>query len=250
MIKASLLMMGALLLTQVGSIDVGYKHLGTIETKHPAFLEISKFGDGPEFLLISSFAALGKGSVSIIPNLADVLAKKDFSVEATIIKGGYQWPNEVRPIPQNVFNDGNNYIIVPDGFLVPLHTNGGIYVIQVDPTDVTQEINEQITISQEKKGFFYHTGKWIDMNDDGRLDLLTARTNAKYGEGELLWLEHPKGGLGTAPWTEHIIDNGPDVEIEVVEMPQYGDSIIVFSAEFFTHQVAVRQISKTSGRMI
>jgi hypothetical protein len=55
MIKASLLMMGAFLLNQVGAIDIGYKYLGTIKTPHPAFMQVQKFGSGPEFLLISNF---------------------------------------------------------------------------------------------------------------------------------------------------------------------------------------------------
>ena len=31
-------------------------------------------------------------------------------------------------------------------------------------------------------------GIWIDINNDGKLDLMTARTNASEGHGELLWL--------------------------------------------------------------
>lgn len=55
-------------------------------------------------------------------------------------------------------------------------------------------------ISQKKSGYFYHMGMWVDVNQDGRLDYVTARTNAKAGDGELLWLEHPENGLATAPW--------------------------------------------------
>lgn len=38
-------------------------------------------------------------------------------------------------------------------------------------------------------------GQWVDLNGDGRLDFITARSNAKANQGELVWLEHPEGGL-------------------------------------------------------
>ena len=43
-------------------------------------------------------------------------------------------------------------------------------------------------------GYFYHTAQWIDLNGDGKLDLVTARATTPLvgsGSGELLWLEQP-----------------------------------------------------------
>jgi len=74
-------------------------------------------------------------------------------------------------------------------------------------------------------------GNWIDMNNDGRKDFLTARSNAKAGEGELVWLEHPAEGLG-GTWTEHVITNGPDVGIWV-DADYSHNSIVVYAAQFF-----------------
>jgi hypothetical protein len=56
-------------------------------------------------------------------------------------------------------------------------------------------------------------GEWVDMNGDGRKDFLTARSNAKANQGELVWFEHPSEGLTSATWTEHIVTKGPDVGI-------------------------------------
>jgi len=56
-------------------------------------------------------------------------------------------------------------------------------------------------------------GEWVDMNNDGRLDFVTARSNAKAGGGELVWFEHPAEGLTDATWTEHVVTSGPDVGI-------------------------------------
>ena len=102
-------------------------------------------------------------------------------------------------------------IIVPDGFLVPGHANGGLYLITMDETDVTKATKRQ-TMSSNTDGYFYHMGYWVDMNKDGRKDFITAKSNAKPNGGKLVWYEHPEGGLSsTDPWIEHVITTGPDV---------------------------------------
>jgi len=72
-------------------------------------------------------------------------------------------------------------------------------------------------------------GEWIDLNGDGRKDFLTARSNAKAGEGELVWFEHPEDGLNTTPWTEHVVTKGPDVGIEVDVLPDFKNEVVVFA---------------------
>lgn len=49
-----------------------------------------------------------------------------------------------------------------------------------DPTDFTKK-DKTYQLSSPKSGFFYHCGVWLDMNGDGRLDILTARSNAQAG---------------------------------------------------------------------
>lgn len=88
------------------------------------------------------------------------------------------------------------------------------------------------------------------MNGDGRLDYLTARSNAKANQGELIWLEHPEEGLQKTPWAEHIVTQGPDVIFEAHELSQYPDSYIIFSAEFFSHKLQVYQVSKNGGKVL
>lgn len=89
------------------------------------------------------------------------------------------------------------------------------------------------------------------MNGDGRKDFITARSNAKAGEGELLWLEHPVEGLdSTEPWTEHVLGNIADVSIEVVEMSQYKGEVVVFAAQFFDEAISMHRVSKKDGSLI
>lgn len=103
-------------------------------------------------------------------------------------------------------------------------------------------------ISAKKSGFFYHMGKWVDINGDGRLDYLTARTNTK--KGELVWFEHPEGGLQQVPWNEHVLTAGPDVMFELIEHPNYPNSHIVFASEFFGKELTIYEIEKKTGTVL
>lgn len=88
------------------------------------------------------------------------------------------------------------------------------------------------------------------MNNDGRLDFITARSDAKAGHGELLWLEHPATGLSATPWVEHVVTSGPDVTINVAEIKGQNDYIYVFAAEFFSKELSVSQIHKSTGVLV
>ena len=93
-------------------------------------------------------------------------------------------------------------------------------------------------------------GTWIDLNKDGRKDFLIARTNGKAGGGELVWYEHPEGGLDTTPWNEHVITTGPDVGTEVHTFNQFRDEIVVFASEFFDEKVAFYRVSLKDGSLV
>jgi hypothetical protein len=180
--------------------DVKYRQLGTIKTTNPAFVSIEQFPGQDPFMLVSSFGEFVSGSVYVIPGITDIVKQKKFdNVQAKTISADFTWPNKIETVPQAVFGKGVNAISVPDGFLPPGHTNGGIYIITTDSNDFTKKTGEY-KISQKKNGYFYHMGLWYDVNNDGRYDYVTARSNAKSGGGELIWLEHPENGLAGAPW--------------------------------------------------
>merc|ERR1712113_142635 len=110
--------------------------------------------------------------------------------------------------------------------------------MSMDDSDITS-VKETVKISPDLDGYFYHMGTWIDLNGDGRKDFLTARSNAKAGEGELVWFEHPEEGLAATPWTEHIVTTGPDVGIEIDTFSQYKDEIVVFASQFFDKKLGL-----------
>lgn len=139
---------------------------------------------------------------------------------------------------------------MPDGFLVPGHTNGGVYVITMDETDITSAISTT-KISTEEKGYFYHMGEWIDLNNDGRKDFLTARSNAKMNEGQMVWFEHPEEGL-EGDWIEHVVCTGcADVGIDVIsDGKEYKNEVVVFAAEFFNEAISFTRINAKTGEFI
>ena len=90
-------------------------------------------------MLISQFGVFGKGKVSVIPNIGDKVASGDFkNMGAAELSDVFTWPNNVDVVPTEVFGEGVNGIIVPDGFLVPFHNNGEVYVITTDPADISK----------------------------------------------------------------------------------------------------------------
>jgi hypothetical protein len=164
--------------------------------------------------------------------------------------GKFQWPNSVQVVPQEVFGPYVRAIVVPDGFLVPGHANGGVYIITVEMDDFTQA-RECYTITDNTDGYFYHMGEWIDMNGDGLLDFVTAKSNAKAGGGRLVWYEHPAGQMSkdTPQWTEHLIVNGPDVGI-TIDRETYKPDLLVYAAQFFDESVNMYRVTTTGGEVV
>lgn len=234
--------------------DLEFDSIGQFKSKHAAFLKTTKFEDSEDFLLVTHFSGvpLSNGSISVVTGIKDAVQAGDVSsMKDTELKTkgtSFKWPNSAEVVPMDVF--GSRAIVVPDGFLVPTHSDGGVYVMEMDAEDVTS-VKETVKISPDLSGYFYHMGTWIDLNGDGRKDFLTARSNAKAGEGQLVWFEHPAEGLAATPWNEHVIVNGPDVGIEVeVDTKFYKDEVVVFATQFFDEKVALYRVSTKDGTLV
>merc|ERR1712060_341478 len=110
---------------------------------------------------------------------------------------------------------------------------------------------ETVQITAHKNNYFYHMGEWVDLNGDGRKDFITARSNAKAGQGELIWFEHPEGGLDSEDfWVEHSLGNVADVSIEVLTLPEFKHEIVVFAAHFFDERVLMNRVSTVDGSLV
>ena len=215
--------------------DVDFTSIGKIAVSKPAFIKMTGYEDeGDGFLLVSSFSAspMSHGSISVVTGIKDALLYGgDISAlsPTKLDTPKFTWPNAVEVVPFDTFDPSERAIHVPDGFLVPGHKNGGVYVLRMDQTDLTTVI-ETVKISPDKDDYFYHMGEWIDMNGDGRKDFITARSNAEVGGGELVWFENPESGLDATPWTEHFVTSGPDVIFECDMFSQYNNEIVIFAA--------------------
>lgn len=234
--------------------DLEFDSIGQFKSKHAAFLKTTKFEDSEDFLLVTHFSGIpfSNGSISVVTGVADAVQAGDVShlKDHTLKTKGtsFKWPNSAEIVPMDVF--GSRAIVVPDGFLVPTHADGGVYIMEMDESDVTS-VKETVKISPDLDGYFYHMGTWIDLNGDGRKDFLTARSNAKAGEGELVWFEHPAEGLAATPWNEHVVTKGPDVGIEVeVAGTWYKDEVVVFATQFFDEKLALYRVSTKDGTLV
>ena len=231
--------------------DVEFTSNHLFNTKNPAFVNMGKFhGSDEDFLLVSSFGAYASGKVYIVRDIKDAVVNSDVSdLKPTLLDTpSFKWPNNIEVVPYDVF--GERAIQVPDGFLVPGKKDGNVFIIRMDADDITKT-TETVQITEDKKHYFYHMGYWVDLNGDGRKDFVTARSNAKAGDGELLWLEHPAEGLdSTEKWTEHVLGNIADVSIEVLELPEYPGEVVVFAAHFFDEAIRMHRVSKKDGSLI
>ena len=138
------------------------------------------------------------------------------AAKVQLLSSDFKWPNIISIAPEEI----GEYLVVPDGFLVPLKETGGLYLLKID-CNSTENLKplfaatNPIEITAPKRSYFYHMVVWHDMNNDGLLDVVTARTNDPLfigkPSGQLLWLEQPKSDpLTNVPWNEHLLAEGPE----------------------------------------
>jgi len=120
-----------------------------------SFVNIDKYEDSEDFMVVSTFGPLVTGHVYVVPGLKDAVVAGDISTLQSykLDTPGFEWPNNCEAIPMDVF--GERAILVPDGFLLPFKKNGGMYVIRMDETDLTKT-KDTVKIDADKKHYFYH----------------------------------------------------------------------------------------------
>jgi len=230
--------------------DLDFTSEGQFKTKNAAFIDVTSFEGSEDFLLVSAFGPFSSGKIYIVPGVKDAVIAGDVSSlePVQLDTDKFEWPNNIQVVPQDVF--GERAIVVPDGFLVPGKKDGGIYIVRMDENELTKVV-DTVKISDKKNNYFYHMGYWVDLNGDGRKDFITARSNAKKGKGELVWLEQPEDGLDSGePWVEHVLGNYADVIFEVQTMPEYENEIVVFAAHFFDKAIRMTRVSTVDGSLV
>ncbi len=222
--------------------------LGKLEVSKPAFLSLEETGSsGGKSLIVSSFNPFGGDRITVVEDVGSHMANPG---GATFVDmGAVRWPNETRMVPGEMLSGGadGELLAVAGGFLVPGKSTGAI-------TLVGMASKRQFKITHDKKGWFYHRVEFVDMNGDGRLDVLTARATKPIigaSKGELVWLEHPADDALAGAWKEHVLAEGPDVHFRLADLDGDGSAEIV-ATEFFSKRLSLwwREGGRWEGRII
>ncbi|MBM4252370.1 MAG: hypothetical protein FJ146_10405 [Deltaproteobacteria bacterium] len=210
--------------------------VGSFGIHKPAFLSVLPTDSGDERLVVSSFAPFGIGRIFALPlnpkepGWLDIL-----SHEVAPTSSKVSWPNHVKTADATLFGPGK--LIVGSGFLIPGYKTGTVSIVD-------QKTGLATRIVKPKSEYFYHQTVFYDVNQDGQMDIITAR--AKLGwfgghDGELIWLEKPQGD-DTTYWTEHLIASGPDVNFVVTE---HQGALTIIATEFFNKRLSLHWLVRT-----
>merc|ERR1712086_271189 len=222
--------------------DFSFKFVKNYNVHKPAYTLL----DGNKKMTITSFEATPLVGKSAIYDL-NLDNGKVAQIAGT---SQIRWPNVPVRVSPDVF--GFDALLVGSGFLTPSYGQGGMWIME-DSTvyPVPSRLKDPVKISQPKidpdgDDWFYHLGSLIDMNGDGKLDVLTSRCHydaipvpgAKPKVGYLVWLEQPaKDPLTSGPWKEHVLSEGPDFQFA----PKPGNSRTDFgvaAAEFLNARLS------------
>lgn len=165
-----------------------------------------------------------------------------------VLKGDYLWPNELSTYKEK---NGQTVMLIPDGFLMPGQSDGGIYAIQ----DPQHSRAKPVRITAPKDGWFYHRAMYVKL-PGGTEGILTARaTKPLIGEGlgELVWLVLPQTGFSAQPahppltnyLQEVVLVEGPDVMFEVLDNDPDDDMLEIVAAHFFGRKLSIHSIRST-----
>lgn len=162
------------------------------------------------------------------------------------------WPNETARVPDGVLPF--EAVISPQGFQSTPRP-GRLTLINLDDPARTEYVVDQTTFkpprcepgSADNQPWFYHDGRFVDMDDDGLRDIVTVRSSFIVAggfcapAGQLVWFRNP--GDAIAPdkeWDENVLvdtrprPGGPEVNMNVHDFD--GDGIPeVVASHFFKH---------------
>ena len=202
-------------------------------------------------LIVTTFYPFGTDKIYAVMSMKEIFdSQGKAAVNASVIDGNAIWPNQADPVPSGTIVGAKNrsFIMSAGGFFVsPFKATGSIDLLDV--TDFQASAGaasvRKTTISTPKKSYFYHQAEWLDVNGDGRLDVLAARAYKSmnpfaHAQSELVWLEQPatfEYGETAAPWVERTLtgNQGPGVGFAVVDLDGDGTSEVV-ATQFFAKQ--------------
>ncbi len=233
-----------------------YRQTGEISVSHPSFVQVLRQHDlAPPTLWITEFSGnpVTSGKVYNIKNITSFYP--DFSKAKPVLESSnFKWPNQLSVAPGEL----GDYVTVADGFLVIGKSTGAVYLLQANCSASSHSVGlndlescKLFEVTNPKSGWFYNTALWKDVNEDGKMDIVTARaTKPIIGKtaGELLWLEQPQTNpLSSLPWKEHVLASGPDVGFTLADLKPDDHQFEVFATEFFSKRLTLYTINTTTA---
>ncbi len=243
-------------------------HQNTIDAPfNVAFLHVQQFnqpgGGKADGLLMSSFYNAIKAADGVkvegffqrdlVARIPDLDAGQEIEVISDLDGVSRQvWPNETSRVPDGVVPF--EAVISPQGFQT-IPKPGRLSLINLDDPKRGEYIIHQSTFipprcepgSGSNEPWFYHDARFIDMDDDGLRDVVTARSSFVVGggfcppTGQLVWFRNPGDDLDpNTQWEENVLvdtepaPGGPEVNMNVADLDGDGVEEIIAS-HFFKH---------------
>ncbi len=238
---------------------------------NPAFLHVDSFnapdGSRQDGLLMSSFYNAIKNPEGteferlferdLIARIADIDDPSDVMPEVEVLSdldgtSRQVWPNETSRAPDGFVPF--EALVAPQGFQSALPA-GRLSLINLDDPKRGEYLVDQSSFvpprcapgSDDNQPWFYHGVLFIDMDEDGRLDIVTARSSFKVRggicppTGQLVWFRNPGKALdANTEWDEFVLvdtkpkPGGPEVNINAADMDGDG-RIEIIATHFFKH---------------
>lgn len=217
-----------------------------LNVKKPGYLSLVEDPvNKTSHLLVSSFQAFGKDHLYSITEWNKGLSDPG-ALDFAILNNQITWPNEARMARPESF--GTEGLLVSGGFLVPGKATGAVTFVPWHSPEHAR------TLTQPKKGWYYHRTEEWDVNGDGLMDIVTARgTIPVMGkpDGELLWLENPGTSDTTSTWKEHLIARGPDVHFRILNNPMMlwstNKPLTIITTEFSARKLTAFRQNAAGG---
>ena len=213
--------------------------VGEIPIKKPGYITVTDKA-GKKGIWISSFGSKVQDKLTFIPEIRNNWQGPPSQFPTYPLT----WPNGVHK--QSKAISAKQVWAVPSGFFsIPIIKNedrtGSVYLVWLEDNKI-----QSSAITDPEPSWFYHKISWRDMDGDGLLDIVTARSNFNpfrkiFGRvlskrnkvrGELLWFRQPNQGALTAKWESHKITEGPDVYFKLIDLDQDGLEEVIATESF------------------
>ncbi|PIK62603.1 hypothetical protein BSL78_00499 [Apostichopus japonicus] len=224
---------------------------GSFPLNNAAFISVlhGKSASGGYDLVVSTFNAVPgtTDDVTVVRDVGSQLAGGASTFQLQTLASGLLWPNEIEEVPDEVFGTSGLWWVAC-GFLVPTKNDGYVAFIENgNDNSVSPSEWYGVTETSAENGvqdYFYHRSYFVDVDNDGLMDMIAARVNVPtFGDtiSNLVFFKQPRSNALTTKWTERILFEGPDSMFRYKEIPlQNGQNrYVILSTQYFSEKLVI-----------